>query len=884
MNVNKLLFVLMVMMSQAGISQSAFHRTYPTTRDKDVICISSSQMKDGNYIALEMELDYDIDNNPYSDTFMVTSYKPKGDVSWSRAFAMESTKNGNLPALGSIVQGDNDSLYFSLIAVTRNGPNKILGSLTNGGVNGWMKSYTTDPGKADGFDQVSHLAANFSKSIFTGTDGGDSLESAILLSRKNYFGNTLWSKMLHAKNNTGDDISEILTHISSEADSTILLTGIVDSTDTKSFLAVADTFGNVIWSRQYRDVQALIGFPLSYDAVRLPDSTYILGGLSVELTPAFQISFKGFLIKTDKEGQVDWGKKVIFNEDDVTTIKHIALDKDDNIIVAGVNFDEGLQEAYNFAMKIRKNGTVIWQKKYPRVGGTLDFTGNLFGTKDGGSAFITSVVETNRIKPSFIKLDSDGKTTCEENITGTILFNNSYTADTLIWDEVSKTTVSAPVDYKGEAYLYDVPIVTLEVRPFCPEEPIDWTFRVPTKGAIYYKWSTGLEGPDKDTLRVFEEGKYSVTVTVNDQVCFMLCDTSEITRYSKPQIQMGLRLGNFCTNGKQTLFIGYNPGHPQVKSITWSTGEKDVNSIEIGTPGVYKVTLVDGCDEQATGEITVPSFPQKISNVTLSGDAAFSCLSGFVTGTLSAKGNSTESALGLERYLWNTGATTQAISINDANTLTYTVTVTDGCGNTATGTRTFEKKGTGITGVNIEVDKSALCTTGGIRLNAIADKSGSLKYIWSGGQNTPFVIISDAGKYSVTVTDLCDNTASASVDIGEKELTPEPLRYAHVFFPDGVGMAPLPGDTLDVDKVLYLNRTFGPINRAEYCISQIRDYEFYVFNRWGQQVFESNDILKEWDGNIGEKKAQGDTYVWVAKYTINGFEKKVKGDVTMIRN
>lgn len=884
MNVSKLIWLVLILVTQYGMAQSSFHRTYPSFRDKDVVCISSTQMKDGNYVALEMEVEYDLDNNPYSDTFIVTSYKPKGDINWTRAFALEPTYAGNIPALGSIVQGDNDSLYFSFISESPNQPNKIMGSLTKGGGNGWLRAYTSIPGKPDGDEQVSHLTANFNRSLYTGHIGGDTVESSIFLSRKNYSGNNLWTSLLHAKNNTGDDVSEVLSHLSAEADSTLLLSGIVDSTDVKSFIAVTDTLGKIKWSRQYRDIEALIGFPIAYDAARLPDSTYILGGFSVELTAGFNFSFKGFLIKTDKQGNVDWGKKVIFNEDDITTVKHIALDKDNDILVAGVNFDAGLQEAYNFVMKIRKNGTVIWKKKYPRVGGTFDFTGSLFGTKDGGSALITSVTETGRIKPSFIKLDDNGKTTCEENIDEQILFDNSYEADTLIWQSKSPVAETKNVNFTAQGYAYDVPVVTLDVRPFCPEEPIDWTFHAATKGATYYKWSTGLEGANKDSLRVFEEGKYSVTVTIGEQVCFMLCDTSEITRYSKPQIQVGLRLGNFCTNGKQSLFIGYNPGHPQVKSINWSTGDKDVNTIEISSPGVYKVTLVDGCDEQATGEITVPAFPQIITQATISGDAAFSCLSGFVTGALSARGNSTESALGEERFKWSTGATTRAITINDNSTLTYTVTVTDGCGNTASATKTFAKTGPGISSVKIDVDKSTICTNGLVRLNAIADKSGSLSYAWSTNQNTPFIQVDKTGNYSVTVTDLCGNSATASAAIGENELTPQPVEYAHVFFPDGIPQTSSQQDTSSLAfKSLYLNRTFGPINKTEYCLGQITNYEFYVFNRWGQKVFESSRIEDEWDGRIGEKDAQGDTYVWVARYRILGFEKTVKGDVTMIR-
>jgi len=64
-----------ILMLQSGLSQSSFHRTYPSQNGKDVLSISSIQMKDGNYVALELEVEVDENNNVFSDTFFVTSYK-----------------------------------------------------------------------------------------------------------------------------------------------------------------------------------------------------------------------------------------------------------------------------------------------------------------------------------------------------------------------------------------------------------------------------------------------------------------------------------------------------------------------------------------------------------------------------------------------------------------------------------------------------------------------------------------------------------------------------------------------------------------------------------------------------------------------------------------
>lgn len=44
----------------------------------------------------------------------------------------------------------------------------------------------------------------------------------------------------------------------------------------------------------------------------------------------------------------------------------------------------------------------------------------------------------------------------------------------------------------------------------------------------------------------------------------------------------------------------------------------------------------------------------------------------------------------------------------------------------------------------------------------------------------------------------------------------------------------------------------------------IVDYEITIFDRWGEKIFESNNIEKGWDGkaNGGAEIAQQDVYVW----------------------
>lgn len=876
-----LVFVFTILCIQVGVSQHAFHRIYPSIDGRSIITISSTQMKDGNYAALEMYVKQDENEVFFSDTLVVTSYKPKGDINWSKSITIETAYGGFQPALGSIIQGDNDSLYFSFVSLSTDKPNKILGAISNGGSLGDMKTYTTEDLTSDGTN-IGHFVANFKKHLYTAHVGGNEEENDINFSKKSYAGDNLFSKLLGAKDENGGEVSEIITKMSAQPDSTFLLTGLVDSLNTAPFIAVLDSLGEVLMSRKYFDIQAFFATPIAYDAIRLPDSTYAISGWALEITPSFDITIKGFIIKTLKNGEVDWGKKVVFDPADISAIKHITLSQDNNILIAGVNLSSASQEFTNFVCKLSPSGEVIWQNSYPGAQGTFDFTGGLFPTIDDGSAYITTSVEGEVLRPSFIKLDNAGSTTCEVAIEENIFVDNSFISDTLIWTYRDAGVVGT-IAAESAPHTYNVPFVSLEVRPFCPNEPIDWTFRVPIAGATNYKWSTGAEGATLDSLRVFEEGEYSVTVTVGEGVCFMLCDTSKIGRYSEPAAGISLNIGNFCTNNQMSLALGYQPGHPDIKSFVWSTGQNGVNPIEIATPGTYSVTLVDGCDEEATATINTGDFPKKITSATITGDFVTDCFTGQNIGQLSANGNSV--GLGVERYLWSSGESSQNIAINDSDNDTYTVTVTDGCGNTASADKAARFSNDGISSISINVDKGGICIDKSVSLNAISDRESSkLTYLWSTGSTNPSIRINTIGTYTVTVTDLCNNTVAASQEITDNDITPQDISYAHVFFPDGVGPGSGGGgqDSAFLE-VAYLNRSFGPINKSEFCLDAIDGYEFYIFNRWGQQVFESKDIIDEWDGTKLDTKWPSDTYVWMAKYSIFGFSKTVKGDVTLIR-
>lgn len=75
-----------------------------------------------------------------------------------------------------------------------------------------------------------------------------------------------------------------------------------------------------------------------------------------------------------------------------------------------------------------------------------------------------------------------------------------------------------------------------------------------------------------------------------------------------------------------------------------------------------------------------------------------------------------------------------------------------------------------------------------------------------------------------------------------------------------------------------LNDTFGPVGEG------IAEYQMLIFNRWGNLVFESSDIGKQWDGTYQGEKAELGVYVY--KITAKGpksYAVKKEGSVTLVQ-
>ncbi|MCI1751486.1 MAG: PKD domain-containing protein [Flavobacteriales bacterium] len=99
------------------------------------------------------------------------------------------------------------------------------------------------------------------------------------------------------------------------------------------------------------------------------------------------------------------------------------------------------------------------------------------------------------------------------------------------------------------------------------------------------------------------------------------------------------------------------------------------------------------------------------------------------------------------------------------------------------------------------------------------------------------------------------------------------LTFPNAFSPGSNG----PGDGI-YDPNSLDNDIFHPLSTG------VEKYKLQVFNRWGEMIFETEDINQGWDGYYRGKPAKQDVYVWKAfARFVTGDEKKMTGDLTLLR-
>ena len=182
----------------------------------------------------------------------------------------------------------------------------------------------------------------------------------------------------------------------------------------------------------------------------------------------------------------------------------------------------------------------------------------------------------------------------------------------------------------------------------------------------------------------------------------------------------------FCPGG--SVVLSANGG----VSYQWSTGSS-ASSITVNQAGNYYViaTNTAGCSD--TSAVVTTSAFQPQASITPNGPTTL-CPGGSVTLTASAGSN----------YQWSTGATGASVTVSNSGT--YTVTLNDPNGCTATASQVVQVSNA----PTVTITSSGglgICPGGQVTLNA----PQGVSYAWSNGATSQSVSVTQPGTYNVTV-------------------------------------------------------------------------------------------------------------------------------------
>ena len=417
---------------------------------------------------------------------------------------------------------------------------------------------------------------------------------------------------------------------------------------------------------------------------------------------------------------------------------------------------------------------------------------------------------------------------------------------------------SLPAQINAAPTIPLVPINT-SIQPTCPSPSGTITISAPL-GAYTYS----IDGVSYQILPLFSgvsPGNYTVYVQANLSGCISSNGPVVINSVPTPPNIALLYVDSISCNGLSDggAAVQVTSGGTPPFVYSWSPmgGTNDtVTNLPLGN---YNIVVVD-----AAQCVIVQSF-------TIAQPSALTIFGSFTPidcelGTLGTVDVDVSGGVQPYLYTWNIPSISTD-SLSNLNVGTYSVNVTDNNGCSIT-------YGTPIGIVNsllVNINPADTSINPGTSFVANAYSLGS-DYIWTpidglSCTNCPNPVVSpdSSGIYYVSVSDDngCQGIDSMSVTV---KLLCGQLYVPTIFSPNGIGP--------EANNKLWV---FGKVA----CIKR---FSFQIYDRWGEMVFESINILDGWDGNFKERPATSGNYVY--KLSVLLFDDSIynaSGSLTLVR-
>ncbi len=779
-----------------GGSNYEFGYTVNETDDGGYFAVGNSWSSDGDVTVNRGYYDYWVVKTDATGT--ITWQKSYGGSDWDTANDFKQTSDGGYIIVGGSSSTDGD------VTGNHGGYDFWLVKVNSTGTLEWQKSYggsqsdfarSVDITPDGGYVVVGETYSNDGN--VSGNHGGYD----IWVIKTDANGNLLWQKALggsdyeygyevYALDN--GDIIVSGTSASNDGD----VTGNHGSGDF--WIIKLDSNGNIIWQKSYGGTD--------YEHARTicptDDGGYIIAGES--RSSDGQVSGNNgsedvWVVKIDANGNFIWGQN--YGGSGVDFPHSIKQTGDGGYVFVAHTYSNDGDVTGNhgdsdyWLVKLNESGQIQWQKC---LGGSDGDAGQSLNITSSGAYIINGYSGSSdgdvtgnhggldfwivKIAPPLTITYFTGDTSvCEgDNVTlrvdatgtGTITYSWSFggnvisTSNTVTLSNVSQsdegtyTCVVSDDNSSQTVSLYltvnPLPQPVLNDTGYCQGSSVTLT---PGNGFASYQWNTGAT---TFSITVSSEGTYSVTVTDNNGCSNSASAT--VTEYPLPQITLNDTA--FCSGDTIMLSVPQN-----FSSYTWNNGNTTYYT-QVTTGGNYSVTVTDANGCSATDDATVTENPAP--EIALN-DTGF-CQGSSVT---------LEVQNGYASYIWNTGETTNSITVQQQGG--YSVTVTNSYGCTAIAQATVTE---------FPLPQSGLPDTAGFCQNTsytIQANTGYSSYLWNTGATTDNISVTQSGTYYVTITDNNNCQTEDSIVIIE---FPAPL----VSLPDTTGFCHGDSATLSVSQ------------------------------------------------------------------------------------
>ncbi len=369
-------------------------------------------------------------------------------------------------------------------------------------------------------------------------------------------------------------------------------------------------------------------------------------------------------------------------------------------------------------------------------------------------------------------------------------------------------------------------------------------------------------------------GSYNVTLIVTTP-----CDTDTVIKAGYINIHQSPlasshatgsagSTGNICNGQTATLTANASGGLPAY-TYNWSLGNTGATvTVAPSTSSVYQLTVTDsrGCSTVTQTSVTVFSLPAVSLLVTKITEACDSiCIDHLNTSPSSVTVNWTS-----DNGISNTGNVSYRCYYQSGiYSLSLTVTDNNGCTGSLIHFDTVLIHPRPI--ANFMVNPTTTTIANPI-VNFTNQSASYNTWIWNFGdgvtdnlQLNPSHSYDNVGFYCILLTVAnevgCEDTSEKCIDV-----EPEFVFYIpNTFTPNGDGT----------------NDSFLPKG-----IDINGDAQMLIFDRWGNLIYKTSDLIQGWDGraNGGKNAAQQDVYVWKIKCSdITGNSHHYTGHVTLLR-